>query len=303
MDKIAVIDLGSNSIRMSIFGVLKNGKIRTLKNYRDMVMLSEGMGDEKLLCEKAMQRTIKAITEYKKVIDEEKIETVLAVATAAVRKAANGASFVAEVFEKTKINIEVINGEKEAYYDFLAVKLLGIEKGIICDIGGGSTELIDVSGDVCSERRISIPIGSRLICEKFFRGGETDLAIRQAQEFFNREIEKIGWLSEMENAQIIGIGGSLRAIAKFDMQDNSKKAISMHKIEAKRLDEICETISKASVQEREGFIGIGKERADIIMGGIVPLACIRNKINSPAIIVADIGVREGVLLDFLKNNA
>ncbi len=302
MKKIAVIDLGSNSIRMSVFGILKNGNFRTLKSYRNMVMLSEGMGEEKLLCEAAKLRTIGAIAEYKKIVDDEKIETVLAVATAAVRKAVNGAEFVADVFEKTGIQIEVINGEKEAYYDFLAVKLLGIQNGIICDIGGGSTELIDVSGDKCSERRISIPIGSRLICEKFFKNGESASAIRQAQEYFNCELKKINWLSEMENAPIIGIGGSLRAIAKFDMQDISKKVISMHKIGEKRLNEICETISKSSVNEREGFIGIGKERADIIMGGIVPLTCIKNKINSPQIIVADIGVREGVLVDFLRNN-
>ncbi len=300
--RIAVIDLGSNSIRMSIFAVLKNGKIKTLKNYRSMVRLSEGMGDSLMLREEAMQRTIDAAREYKKIIDAEGVETVLAVATAAVRRAVNGAEFVEEIYKKTGIRIEVIDGEKEAYYDFLAIRSLGIEKGIICDIGGGSTELIYISGEKESlPKAISIPVGSRVICEKFFKDGESVRATSQAEEFFSSEIGKVDWVLSAENIPLIGIGGSLRAIAKFDMNDNSKNPISLHRIERERMDEICEIISDATLKQRETFAGIGEERANIIMGGIVLLRCINNAINPPMAIIADVGVREGVLLDFLKS--
>ena len=300
--KIAVIDLGSNSIRMSVFGVLKNQKIKTLKNYRSMVRLSEGMGNNLLLCEEAMLRTIDAAREYKKIIDAEGIETVLAVATAAVRKAVNGADFVEEMYKKTGIRIEVIDGEREAYYDFLAIRSLGIEKGIICDIGGGSTELIYISGEKGElPKSISIPIGSRLICEKFFKDGESVRALNKAEEFFDTEMKKVDWLSSAENVPLIGIGGSLRAIAKFDMNDNSKKPISVHKVSRERMDEICGIISDATLEQRETFAGIGEERANIIMGGIVLLKCVNNVINPPMAIIADVGVREGVIVDFLKS--
>ena len=302
MKKIAVIDLGSNSIRMSFFGVSKNGKIKTLKTYRSMVRLSEGMGDNLTLTKEAMLRTIDAILEYKKIIDAEGIGIVLAVATAAVRKAVNGAEFVEEIYQKTGIRIEVIDGGREAYYDFLAIRSLGIEKGVICDIGGGSTELIYISDEKdCVPKAISIPIGSRLICEKFFKDGENSRVLSQAEEFFVGELEKVDWLSSIENIPLIGIGGSLRAIAKFDMNDNSKKPISDHKINRERMDEICRIISEATLEQRKTFAGIGEERANIIMGGIVLLKCINNAINPPVTIIADVGVREGVILDFLKN--
>ncbi len=303
MEKIAVIDLGSNSIRMSIFGVDKDGKFIALRAERSMVKLSEGMNEEMMLQEKAKKRTIKALAEYKNILANEGVENIIAVATAAVRKALNGAEFVERAKAETGICIEVIDGEKEAYYDFLAIRHLGIERGIICDIGGGSTELIDVSGDAAPKNVCSIPIGSRVICERFFANGESHDAYCEAEKWFGEKLSEVKWLSEMRDIPLIGIGGTLRALAKYDLKDGSKAQIKMHGIVAARMDEICNEISSASLSERKGMAGIGTERANIIMGGIIPFMCIKDAVNSPVTYVADVGVREGVLLDFLKRNA
>ncbi len=297
MKKIAIIDLGSNSIRMSIF--LKALPIQILGNYRSTIRLSEGMTQDNILRPDAQMRAIKAILEYKKIIEEQGVEDTFLVATAAVRKAKNQHEFLTLVKDMTDFDIKVINGKTEALLDGLAVsRTLDCAEGIICDIGGGSTELIGISS--CDTLMSSIPHGCRGICEKFFRDGETATAIAESGLFFDRLLSKEGWLSEFQGQPLIGTGGTLRALAKFALSDEDKTTIKSYETTPEHLERIMTEIAKADITTRHQMVGIGAERADIIMGGIVILSSIIKHLAPSKILVTDVGVREGVFFDAME---
>ena len=301
MKKLAVIDLGSNSIRMSIFEINPDKTYRQTGNYRSMIKLSEGMTEDMRLQPKAQLRAVNALLEYKQIMQNEGVTALRAVATAAVRKAENGDDFVAAVKNAVGITIEVIDGETEAALDCLAISgTLGCKDGVICDIGGGSTEFIAICDGEMQKPAVSIPIGSRWITETFFAKGESPQAISDAEKYIGEHISELPWLEQMKGAPIVGIGGTLRALAKYHMGDFSKSAIAHHEIPANEIDRLFEVIASASFEERKSMPGIGEERADIISGGLVPLMELKKAITAPSLVVADVGVREGILFDYMN---
>lgn len=299
MKKIAVIDLGSNSVRMSVFGI-EAGVAKTLGAYRSTIRLSEGMTKDMMLSAEAQLRAVSALAGYKNTLESEGVERVVAVATAAVRKAKNRDEFLQLVKDSTGIEIRVIDGTQEAALDCLAVsRTLDCERGVICDIGGGSTELIGVSNGVQAEA-VSIPFGSRGICEMFFKDGETPEAIAAAEKFIRGKYGSEDWLTEFRGASVVGIGGTLRAAAKFDLGDSTAAAIEKYVITPERMSQIINEILSASVDERKKMVGIGEERADIILGGLIFIKCLAEVLKPTEFVIADVGVREGVLFDILE---
>ncbi len=304
MKKLAVIDLGSNSIRMSIFEINTDKTFRQTGNYRSMIKLSEGMSEDMCLKPEAQLRAVNSLLEYKQIMQKSDITDLRAVATAAVRKAKNGEDFVATVKNVTGITIEVIDGETEASLDCLAISgALGCKDGVVCDIGGGSTEFIAISGSKMQNPAVSIPVGSRWITETFFANGESPQAISEAENYLSKQISKLPWLDKMSGAPIIGIGGTLRALAKYHMKDLSKSPISYHEISASEIDCLFNSIASASQSERKAMPGIGIERADIILGGLLPLMELKKLLAATKLVVADVGVREGILFDYIKKMA
>lgn len=300
MEKIAVIDLGSNSVRMSVFGIA-GGAPKALGAYRSTIRLSEGMTKNMMLSAEAQLRAVSALAGYKKTLESEGVDRVVAVATAAVRKAKNRVEFLGLVKDSTGIEIRVIDGEQEAALDCLAVsRTLGCESGVICDIGGGSTELIGVSRGT-QHSAVSIPFGSRGICEMFFKDDETPEKIAEAERFIREKYDSEKWLAEFCGSTVVGIGGTLRAAAKFDLGDGSARAIEKYVITPEGMSAIINEILSATVEERKSMCGIGEERADIILGGLVFIKCLAEVLNPKEFVIADVGVREGVLFDCLEN--
>ena len=302
MEKLAVIDLGSNSIRMSIFEINKDKSFCQVGNYRKMVKLSEGMNGDMTLQPEPQLRTVNAILEFKQIMQKEGVTKVRCVATAAMRKAKNGKEFADTVKDVSGIEIEIIDGETEAALDCLAIsKTLGIQKGIICDIGGGSTEFIAISDGAMIKPAISKPMGSRSITEMFLSAGETDSALEEAKAYIEKHVEELPWLDMMQGVPNVGIGGTLRSFAKYHMNDQSATAIDRHEISSADADALIEKIMSASCEERCNMPGIGKERGDIIVGGLLPFMELKKLIDSPLLIVADVGIREGILFETLNN--
>ncbi len=295
MKKIAVIDLGSNSVRMSIFDQAG----RTLRAFRSTIRLSQGMSADLRLGAEAQARAVKALCEYKAIIDEEKVSDFCAVATAAVRKAKNQADFLELVRTAAKIDLRVIDGKQEAALDSLAVsRCLNIKEGLICDIGGGSTELIGIS-DRSDTPMVSIPYGSRGIYEKFFENGEDEAAKASAQMFADSLVAENRRLGDFGGKVLVGIGGTLRALAKLDLSDFGQKAIANYEITAENTVKLIKRIEAADMSERKLMAGIG-ERADIIIGGLVLLKAVLKATSPQKIAVADVGVREGVFFDLVE---
>ena len=295
--RVAIIDLGSNSIRMNVIDICDNNAV-VLENIRRIVRLSEGMGEEKLIRQNAVDRTLAVLKDFKKIIDDMAVDEVRAIATAALRSAKNSELFTVPASE-IGIEFEIISGEREAYYDYMGVvNTLPVSDCMIVDIGGASTELIYVK-DGKHTAMVSIPMAAVNITEKYFSGTvaddkELDFAVEQ----FADRLREVDWLKNVSDVNIVGIGGTIRALAKMqNIADEEVHGFTMSK--ELTFDKIYELV-KMPIEARASVDGIGNGRADIILGGVVPLLAIMDYINSPKLISCVSSLREGVMYDILK---
>ncbi len=301
MANIGIIDLGSNSARIGIYDENTRKSVYTGKC---PVMLSGNMNCDMLLKEDAMARTIAALAGFKAVMEKFQAEKVIAVATAAVRKAKNQKEFVEKVKSETGISLRVLSGKEEAELDFLGV--MGKTKlcdAVILDTGGGSIEIIGAKEGKMTNA-VSIPIGSRSIKELYFTNGETLDARHRARAKIKEIIDGLPWLSDFKGVPIIGIGGSNRTVARISMLDGSADSlIDYCTVKRERVFEIFEKIGNTLPCDREEIKGITPDRTDIIYGGLLPLTVLTEQLESEEMIVTDAGLKEGILEKILENPA
>lgn len=304
--KIAIIDLGSNSVRMLVMRIYSDGSYKMVDHLKEMVRLSEGMGEDNVLKPAAIERTIYALKLFKRVLDVHKADCLYPLATAAVRNAKNKDAFLKKVEKETTIKFEVISGEQEAFYDYLGViNTLKVEDCIMLDTGGGSSEIVHIA-DRKPVNRISIPFGAVNLYERFCLKGDWNTErISSTEEFLLNEIGKIQWLKNIKGLPIVGLGGSIRTLAKMYKKKERINFEGLHNMEitSDELNALFASLSRSNLAERREISGIGKERADIIISGTLPLKILMELTKSKKLIVSGNGLREGVFyMHFLKSH-
>lgn len=296
--KIAVLDLGSNSIRTTITEYEETGEFRILERQQAMVRISEGMGTQKVLQASAIKRAMNALNKFKKVYEQYPHLKITAIATAAIRQAQNQQDFLEQFQKLMGFPLKVISGVREAEYDYYGViGTLPLTNGVIVDTGGASTEIILVQRGLMKER-ISIPFGAVNITEDYLQGDPVSSA-----SFFRALVKvsdiltNIPWLNQALNFPIIAIGGSNRTLAKIRRNQLHQTALPIHGYHLERLiaDQIISELLSQPIAQRQNIKGLAKERAPIIIGGLIPLRLIMQRIDSAQIIFSQSGVREGIL--------
>ncbi len=294
MDKIALIDLGSNSARMSVAEKTENG-YKELFRRREMVRLSQGMAETGLLQEEPQGRTIAALLQFAKEAETENAK-IIAVATAAVRRAQNGAEFCARVKEETGIEIQVISGKDEARYDFYGVvsAIPEAKDCLITDVGGGSTELILAqNGEM--QGKISLPFGAMTLTDRYFRGTPDEETAKAEILSLYREV---GLLELAKGLPLVSLGGTAGSLPYLDA--NLKGLGEMpevhgYSVTPERLKEILEELRKRTPEERIAELKLEPGRADTICAGILPLLLLMEETSAPHLTVCTAGLREGML--------
>ena len=160
MERIAFIDLGSNSVRFVIYEISDTGSYRLLYQEKDSIRLSENMWGDHKLTQEAMNRALVSLQSYVHMAKAFEVDTIKAVATAAVRLANNGDEFINLVKQDTGLELECISGVEEARLGFLGViNTIGLKDFVIFDLGGASTEVTLVRNRQI-EKSVSLPIGA-----------------------------------------------------------------------------------------------------------------------------------------------
>lgn len=304
---LAIIDLGSNSVRLKIDQINPDGSYQTKQYEKRYVRLSSDMGPEKILQPEPIKRTLKALSEFRQICDQYKNLKILAVATAATRQAQNQTEFLKQVQEQTGFVIHVISGEQEAYLDYIGVsRTLAIDDGVILDTGGASMEIILVK-DGQAEEVVSIPLGSVLLSQQYNLG---DLV--SAPDLFNavvrvdRALSKKNWLNRVRHGKVIALGGCNRALAKiyrWRQAASSDRVAPVHGLtmNADEAFEIMHQLLRCTKSERAKIRGVNKGRADVIIGGLLPLMSIVRQHQIKVIQFSNSGLREGLLFRYLEH--
>ena len=300
MKRIGIVDLGSNSVRMSIIWVGQDHSYHMIEQAKSMVRLSEGMSEDANLSLQAMERTKSALSMFKKLAGVHQVDEIRAVATAAVRQAKNRDAFLHMVEEETDWELQVISGEKEAYYDYLGVvNTLALTDFVLMDIGGGSTELAWIENRQL-KHAVSLPLGAVLLTESYFPEGEVSTkGMNEAKGRFDEALDEIEWLNQVKGLPIVGLGGTWRSIAKLDRYATrtSIQRIHGYTLDRKETLEWVEDLWGMTRKERGKAKGISEARAEVIVGGIIPIERVIKRLKPQEIVISGNGVREGLFYE------
>jgi len=297
--RVAVIDIGSNSVRMVIYEKTSRYAFHLLHEGKSKVRISEhAYKHNGNLQELPMQRTFNALRDFLTISNSFQVRKTLCVATSALRDAPNKNDFLKKVSQELKLNIKIIDGEKEAYFGAIAcVNLLPtIQSGLSIDIGGGSTELSIITDKEISNT-ISLDIGTVRLKELFF--DDSDLS--GATQYIDSQLM---FLDAIDVSTLVGIGGTFRAISSAIMQSSDYPLNKLHAYEysAKTFKKFISKTLKADEDELKN-LGIKSNRFDVIKPGALILERVLQKLSIKNIITSGVGVREGVYLsDLLRNS-
>ena len=296
--RIATIDIGSYSVRLSI-GEIKDNKIRIIYEKGVITGLGKGVNSNGMLDKKAVEETIEVLKEYSNIIKEHKAERVIAVATEALRRAKNSKEFVDRVKKITGIDIKVITPEEEGKLSYKAVcfslELKG--KNVVVDQGGGSTEFI--YGKFCDiERVISLPMGIVNLTERFIKH---DPPLKEELENMGKFIDDSLKKLEIEVDNIVGLGGTITTLSALEYDifpyDPSKIHGSILKKEV--IEKWLNTLANMKVEERKKIPQIEDRRAEAIVSGILMFDRILEHFKKDEIIVSDWGLKHGLIVSVI----
>jgi exopolyphosphatase / guanosine-5'-triphosphate,3'-diphosphate pyrophosphatase len=300
---LAAADIGTNSIHLVVARV-DGDHFEVLEREREMVRLGSGAGDMKRLEPAAMDRGIEALDRFRQVaaIHGARLR---AVATSAVREAANRQVFIHRAWDEAGVVVEVISGFEEARLIHLGViqAVPSFDRQmLVCDIGGGSTELVvGRAGDVRLAR--SVRLGAIRLTQRYFAGEKLEDGaveacrrdIRTTLASAVREIRRLGF------EVAVGSSGTIRSVCQMAAARGdgpAPRTLSNFTVGRDEIEEVVRRLAKAStVKARAKTPGLDPRRADIILAGALILEQVVATLDVGELTYSDYALREGVLLD------
>lgn len=299
----AVIDLGSNSIRLVIYEVGPHGTQTEVDDLKQVVRLNNYLDADHVVSEKGIGRTVRTIRQFKALCEAYHVAEIIGVATQAVRMAANQAVLLERILEETGIAFRVITGEEEARYGYLAVvNTLPFEQGITVDVGGGSTEIT-----YFYQRRmlhwVSVPHGAvSLTREYILKEPPSAKDMKTLERAIRRQLRAVPWLKGLQSP-VIGIGGTARAIARMHQQQSrySLKMLHGYQMWPTEVTAVLDMVRSTPVPKRSDINGLSSDRADVIVAGISVIDQVIKHSAATRFVLSSKGLRDGVLLDRVLN--
>ncbi|MBN9886778.1 Ppx/GppA family phosphatase [Salipiger abyssi] len=291
LSRVGVVDIGSNSVRLVVF----DGAARSpayFYNEKIMCGLGAGMPETGRLNPKGKERALSALARFQTLARGMDLPPLTAVATAAMREAEDGPAFRSEIEQKTGLKIWVIDGEEEARLSAQGV-LLGWPgaDGMICDIGGSSMELAELSGGQVG-RRMTSPLGP-------LRFKDLDGGKKAREKHIRKYIAKLADRMEMTGSRLFLVGGSWRAIARIDMERRGYPLHVLHeyRMDREAVDETLKFIEKADLEALRGACSISSARMSLVPYAAEVLAELMQVFAPSEIAISSYGIREGLLYE------
>ena len=284
---VGIIDIGSNSVRFVAYG----GAARvpsTLFNEKIMAALGRGVAKNGLLDEEGVGKTLEALARFRQLAREMRLKKLHTVATAAVRDAKNGKTFLKRVAE-LGLKPRLLSGSEEAELSGLGViSAIPDAKGMVADLGGGSLELIGVARGAAGAG-ISLPLGVLRVGTEP-RPEDISSAIKAGMK--GRQLKGVA-----KDSNLYLVGGSFRALALLDMktQGHPLPIVHHHKINPARLPDLRAILATLDVEELKLLTGISLARLPTLPAAVTILEALIDTVSPRKVIVSAFGIREGLL--------
>ena len=292
----AAIDIGSNSIKMSLGHLDSDGKLKEFGQVVDVVRLGQGVDRTGELDPERVEAAIATLQRFAGEARTAGATEIAAVATEATRAARNGAEFLERVRRDTGIDVRVVNGEEEAALTFRGLETDTELTGhvVVADIGGGSTEFVVANDGVVLGSR-STPLGSGRLTERFVTTDPpTPEALAQAQAEADSVIERLTRslkLPRGESVRLIVVGGTGEYLARMTTQERT--------IDRRAVQNVLGKMAVLNAVELAEIIDAPEARARVLPAGVSIVAAIAGRVLATRIETARSGIRSGLLLEML----
>ncbi|QBP41626.1 Ppx/GppA family phosphatase [Paenisporosarcina antarctica] len=297
--KTAIIDIGSNTIRLVIYSYDQKRGLREFENIKIVARLRTYIQKNGEMSEEGIQLLEEILKSFRQMLKDYNVQDVLATATAAIRQATNQVVIVNRMKEQTDFEIDVLTGEEEAYFGFLAVAhSVPNESAVTIDIGGGSTEITYFVNKKLQKTH-SFPFGVVTLQQQFMKEDKiTFIEKKQLALFAEAQFRSLPWLSGL-NLPVIGIGGSARNIAQIDQQRKQYPISSVHQYKMKVHDVniLSDTLSDLSFSDLKKIDGLSSDRADIILPALEVFRALMKVVEANEFMFSGKGLREGIMLN------
>lgn len=300
---LAGIDIGTLTCRLLIAELAPSGTLREVRSDRRILRLGQGVDRDRMLRGDAMARVAETLKEWCTLMEGYQLDASIAVATSAVRDAGNREEFVRLIHRQTGLEIQILSGEEEARRTILGIRSglpAGVSDVLALDIGGGSTEFIlDRPGQTPMMR--SVDIGVVRLCERLLRHDPpTSEEIHQAREWVRAEtVTAVGEMTLPVGLTFVGTAGTITSLAAMAQQLPTYEPARIHNYRLARtvVEELESTLLARTKSERVGLPGLEANREEVIAAGAIILRTVMETVRIPSLLVSDLGLREGVLLD------
>lgn len=295
--KAAAIDLGSNSFICLIFEFNAKGELVTLDDRIILTRLSEGVDKTKEISKKALERSKEAFQEFEKIFIKHGITNIQAVATSAARDSKNQKEFI-DLAKQFNIPIQILSGDQEAKLTYSGVKsLFKTQNGLIIDIGGGSTEYIQViNGEMVD--RISLDMGVVRFTERYLK----DLSFFEGQKnlriAIRNELEKNKKVNEFKNIShevFLAVSGTPTVAASILLNGFNPDEINNFKLKSSDFKFLIQGYCELTLDERLArFPFVEEMRADVLPTGVLILEESLSFFNLNSYQISTRGIRHGL---------
>lgn len=303
--KIAVIDLGFNSVKLVNYDVAKDGTFKPYQQQGIRVKLGEDLHKTGYLGKEPMRRTIEALKLFRDIINFDSVRHVLPVATSGVREAGNKEDFLRQVRSQTGFVFKVLSGQEEGLYSYVgALRATCQPTTLFFDLGGGSLELVYTENGNIKKIK-SYPLGALRLTELFGRGDGT-FSKKNYAKLVKHVMEGLPNSKELAmspDTALVGVGGTLRAMARYDQEIRNYALYKIHgyRIDYSDVSSIANDFFEMDSEQLADTKSIGGDRVETITAGSTIILCIMKKFGFGKVLVSAQGLREGILSVFVRD--
>lgn len=294
--RVAAVDVGTNTVRLLVADV-EAGTVHVVDRGREITRLGEGIDAARRFAPRAVDRTISVIERFVGLARDARCERVRIAGTSAVRDAADRDHFLRLVHERTGLEMDVLSGSDEGTLSYLGATF-ELDDGayVVCDIGGGSTELSTAT------RSVSLDVGSVRLTERFLPSvPPTDAELDAARAFV---VEQLAGAEPAVPAgtRLVGVAGTITTLAAVVLGLRTYDHDRVNRAVLRRHD-VIRTTERLATMTPDQIIALGPVeagRADVIAGGATVLCVVMESLRFDEVLVSERDILDGLVLDLVR---
>ena len=301
MERRAIIDIGSNSVRLIIYRIKGDSTFKVINEAKRTIRLGSYLREDDYLSESGLNILLKVLKVFKDICKRYEVLEIYVVATEAIRRSINKYDVCNKIKLDLGLEVNILSGLEEAKYGYLAIKNSMLEKNaVLLDLGGSSMEITLMENGEFKET-ISLPLGS-IPLTKMFNNLESKEMEIELNKFIYDRLQEISWLKKNNNLNVIGIGGIAKHIGRVSKgnEDYPKELLHNYSMTRDEISKIYAEFLKLPIKERSNFKGLSKKRAEIFAAPLGAILVILKYIDSEKYIISAIGLREGIIYEKYK---